>query len=194
MLSRHYVLLVLTSAVWLLQVNPAAADRCTQQIQTKLGDYNAVKHHLLQEPLRLFGIDGNGPPTPGPGSAGAAAAAAAAAAATTTTAPEFKRPAPGPAPSGGAGSNHHHGRHHPPPPQPRGGFVKPADGKPNYAGRGQYPGQPVKHGGGGDHRSNGIVPNKGPPPRPPHPRPSLHIDNVSTGFKSRQETNGLVTV
>lgn len=180
----------------LFQVNPAAADRCTQQIQTKLGDYNAVKH-LLQEPLRLFGIDGNGPPTPGgaaagqahahaqahaQGAAGGAAGAAAAGgpAAAAQAAPEFKRPAPG------SSSNHHHGsgRHHLPPPQHRGGFLKPADGKPAYAGRGQYPGQPVKHGGGGDHRSNGLVPNKGPPPassRPGAHRPALQLDtNVST--------------
>lgn len=46
--------------------------------------------------------------------------------------------------------------------------MKPADGKPPYGGRGGYPGQPVKHGGGGGgctatHRSNGIQPAKGPP-------------------------------
>lgn len=47
--------------------------------------------------------------------------------------------------------------------------MKPAESKPPYGGRGGYPGQPVKHGGGGGgctatHRSNGIQPAKGPPP------------------------------
>lgn len=48
--------------------------------------------------------------------------------------------------------------------------MKPAESKPPYGGRGGYPGQPVKHGGGGcaaTHRSNGIQPAKGPPPFSP---------------------------
>lgn len=55
---------------------------------------------------------------------------------------------------------------HPPPlvGHQRGGYVKPAEGKPPYGGRGGYPGQPVKRGAGaGGHRANGIVPAKGPP-------------------------------
>lgn len=46
--------------------------------------------------------------------------------------------------------------------------MKPAEGKPPYEGRGGYPGQPVKHGSGiANHRSNGILPAKGPPPSSP---------------------------
>lgn len=80
--------------------------------------------------------------------------------------------------------------------------MKPADGKPNYGGRGCYPGQAVKHGtggsGSGDHRTNGLVlPAKGPPPPPQphgsnpyrngihHPRkmPLLNPDNMVCCFK-----------
>lgn len=62
----------------------------------------------------------------------------------------------------------------------RGGFVKPADGKPAHAGRGFYPGQSVKH--GSDHRANALVPSKGPPASNPfrtshqHPRPLPHLN------------------
>lgn len=84
--------------------------------------------------------------------------------------------------------------------------MKPAGVKPNSSGRGFYPGQPVKHGtggsGNGDHRTNGLVPPKGPPPlqqptlpisvnpyRPVnHSRnlPKLNIDNVVSIDHSRK--------
>lgn len=144
----------------LLQVVPSAADKVTRQIQSKLGDYNAVQHILEDDSKRLIGIDGV-PASPAP--AGSHTFFPAAAAARLQQIPEFKKPSThqhGSTGNSGRGNNHYH-----PHSAPRGGFVKPADGKPPHGGRGGYPGQPVKHGGGSnDHRSNGgIVPPKGPP-------------------------------
>lgn len=126
----------------LFQVNPSSTDLETQQIQSKLGDYSHFKH-LLDEPKRLIGVDGV-PASPVPSSTRGQPPG---------SANEFKKPS--------------HGSGRPPSSQPhshqvqRGGFTKPADGKPPYEGRGGYPGQPVKSISG--HRSNGIVPPKGPP-------------------------------
>ncbi|XP_048511341.1 AF4/FMR2 family member lilli isoform X2 [Athalia rosae] len=121
-----------------VRVNPDVQDRTAQQIQSQLGNYSLVKH-LLDEPKRLIGIEGV-PPSPGPLGQ------------RKPSAQEFKRPGgPRPNSSGNHGSQNS-------------GYVKPADGKPPYMGRGGYPGQPVKHGGGSnDHRSHGLLPAKGPP-------------------------------
>lgn len=69
--------------------------------------------------------------------------------------PEFKKPQQQ---NNGRPPSHH--------PHQRGVFVKPTDGKPPYEGRGGYPGQPGnKHANNpSNHRSNGILPPKGPPP------------------------------
>jgi AF4/FMR2 family protein 3 len=141
-----------------LQVLPSAADKVTRQIQSKLGDYEAVQQILEDDSKRLIGIDGV-PPSPAPGGTHTFFSAAA----RLQQNSEFKKPSShqhGSVVNNGRANNHYH-----PHSAPRGGFVKPADGKPPHGGRGGYPGQPVKHGGGSnDHRSNGgIVPPKGPP-------------------------------
>ena len=144
----------------LLQVIPAANDKVTRQIQSKLGDYNAVQQILEDDSKRLIGIDGV-PASPAPvGSHGFFPAAAAS---RLQPKPEFKKPSTHQ--HGSAGTNARGNNHYYPHSAPRGGFLKPADSKPPHGGRGGYPGQPVKHGGGSnDHRSNGgIVPPKGPP-------------------------------
>ncbi|OXU27325.1 hypothetical protein TSAR_013344 [Trichomalopsis sarcophagae] len=46
-------------------VNPDAHDSTTKQIQSKLGNYSLVKHLLVDEPKRLFGIEGV-PASPAP--------------------------------------------------------------------------------------------------------------------------------
>ncbi|KAL0111583.1 hypothetical protein PUN28_013046 [Cardiocondyla obscurior] len=139
------------------------------QIQSKLGPYSLVKH-LLDKPKRLIGIDGIPPspapspkspapspksPTPSshkPGSDNSGRSCS------PSSGQEFKKPGELRGASGASSSS---SASH----QQRGGFVKPADGKPPYGGRGGYPGQPVKHGGGSnDHRSHGLLPAKGPPP------------------------------
>nr|CAD7395958.1 unnamed protein product [Timema poppensis] len=128
------------------KVTPSSTDVVTHQIQRRLGNYDIVKD-LFEDVPKLLGIDSNHPPaSPAPfPSQGSAASRAQG---------EFKKPS-------AAHHNNHHGHHS----APRGGFVKPTDGKPPYGGRGGYPGQPVKHGvpASNDHRANGIVPPKGPP-------------------------------
>ncbi|KAG8336130.1 AF4 FMR2, member [Homalodisca vitripennis] len=168
----------------MIYVNPSHNDKVSQQVRGTLGEYESVKH-LLEEPGRLLGYDGVPPPSPAP---------------VMPPSPRLHQPAPAPAPTPSpqefkkpktAGhsqqhSNHHHNHTN----AQRGGFVKPADGKPAYGGRGFYPGQPVKHGstggGSGDHRTNGLVPSKGPPAsnpfrtihqHPPRPLPRLNVDN-----------------
>nr|CAD7438643.1 unnamed protein product [Timema bartmani] len=127
-------------------VTPSSTDVVTHQIQRRLGNYDIVKD-LFEDVPKLLGIDSNHPPaSPAPFPSQASAASRAQG--------EFKKPS-------AAHHNNHHGHHS----APRGGFVKPTDGKPPYGGRGGYPGQPVKHGvpASNDHRANGIVPPKGPP-------------------------------
>lgn len=148
------------------------------QIQSKLGNYHLVKH-LLDEPKRLIGIDGipQSPapsPTPSAHKSGTGGRNC-----SPSSGQEFKKPgglrgssASSSSSSAGGSSAASH--------QQRGGFVKPADGKPPYGGRGGYPGQPVKHGGGSnDHRNHGLLPAKGPPPPPPHVPPALVGSNGS---------------
>lgn len=138
------------------------------QIQSKLGNYHLVKH-LLDEPKRLIGIDGI-PQSPAPSPTSPAPSAHKSGVGGRNCSPssgqEFKKPgglrgssASSSSSAGGSSAASH---------QQRGGFVKPADGKPPYGGRGGYPGQPVKHGGGSnDHRNHGLLPAKGPPPHLP---------------------------
>jgi len=144
-----------------VRVIPAANDRVTRQIQRQLGDYNAVQQILEDDSKRLIGIDGV-PASPAPlGSHGFFPSTAAS---RQQPKSEFKKP-PSTHQHGSAGTNTRANNHYYPHSAPRGGFLKPADSKPPHGGRGGYPGQPVKHGGGSnDHRSNGgIVPPKGPP-------------------------------
>lgn len=147
-----------------LQVNPDAQDRTSQQIQSKLGNYSLVKH-LLEEPKRLFGIEGvPASPAPSPSPSSRLTVTAANNPRVSPSTQEFKKPGSGPrssSSSSSSGSTSAASNHS----SQRGGFVKPTDGKPPYGGRGGYPGQPVKHGGNSnDHRSHGIMPAKGPPP------------------------------
>ncbi|XP_071559903.1 uncharacterized protein Lilli isoform X3 [Temnothorax nylanderi] len=129
------------------------------QIQSKLGNYSLVKH-LLDQPKRLIGIDGI-PPSPAPSptpSAHKSGTDSSGRSCSPSSGQEFKKP--GGLRGTSAASSSSSASH-----QKRGGFVKPADGKPPYNGRGGYPGQPVKHGGGSnDHRNHGLLPAKGPPP------------------------------
>ncbi|XP_063987686.1 AF4/FMR2 family member lilli isoform X3 [Diachasmimorpha longicaudata] len=135
-----------------VKVNPDAQDRATQQIQSKLGNYSRVKH-LLVEPQMLFGVV-DVPPSPAPASGAPPRLQSRSNCPNSPSTQEFKKP--GCNGSRGGSSTSHTSQ--------RGGFVKPADGKPPYGGRGGYPGQPVKHGGNSnDHRSHGIIPAKGPP-------------------------------
>lgn len=142
------------------QVNPDARDSTTQQIQSKLGNYSLVKH-LLDEPKRLIGIEGVPPspaPSPSPSSLRTSSSSVGSNSRSSPSSQEFKKPG-GLRTGGSSSSSSSH---------QRGGFVKPADGKPPYGGRGGYPGQPVKHGGNSnDHRSHGLLPGKGPPPNSP---------------------------
>ncbi|KYQ56862.1 hypothetical protein ALC60_04226 [Trachymyrmex zeteki] len=140
----------------LSEVNP------DPQIQSKLGNYSLVKH-LLDKPKRLFGIEQSGiPQSPAPSptpSAHKSGTDSSGRSCSPSSGPEFKKPGGlrgTSAASSSSSANHQ-----------RGGFVKPADGKLPYGGRGSYPGQPVKH-GGNDHRNHGLLPAKGPPlPQPP---------------------------
>lgn len=175
-------------------MNPDARDSTTQQIQSKLGNYSLVKH-LLDEPKRLIGIEGV-PPSPAPTSSflRMSSSSVGANSRSSPSSQEFKKPGgPRPDPSSSSSSStsslssssssstssssssssstsstsssslsSSSSSHQ------RGGFVKPADGKPPYGGRGGYPGQPVKHGGNSnDHRSHGLLPAKGPPTNSP---------------------------
>ncbi|XP_033223420.1 AF4/FMR2 family member 4-like isoform X6 [Belonocnema kinseyi] len=142
-----------------VKVNPDAHDRTTQQIQSKLGNYAAVRPLLDGDPRRLIGIDGV-PASPAPNSTHQPAPRLPGQSASSTrsspSSQEFKKPG---GPRSSSNSSSHASAQ-------RGGFVKPADGKPPYGGRGGYPGQPVKHGGNSnDHRSHGLLPAKGPPPQ-----------------------------
>ncbi|XP_043253602.1 AF4/FMR2 family member lilli isoform X2 [Colletes gigas] len=149
-----------------VRVNPDARDSTTQQIQSKLGNYSLVKH-LLDEPKRLIGIEGVPPspaPSPSPSSLRTSSSSVGTNSRSSPSAQEFKKPG-GPrsgSSSSSSTSSSSSSSHQ------RGGFVKPADGKPPYGGRGGYPGQPVKHGSNNnDHRSHGLLPAKGPPPNSP---------------------------
>ncbi|KAF5294891.1 hypothetical protein FQR65_LT10689 [Abscondita terminalis] len=152
-----------------VRVNPSSTDRVTQQIQSKLGDYQRVKP-FLDDSKRLIGVDGV-PPSPGGPittlNALLSSTTRLPAVATTnsvlpsrptssssssSSSSEFKKP-----PQNSARPQHH--------PHQRREFVKPTDGKPPYEGRGGYPGQPIKPGSSiSNHRTNGIVPIKPPPP------------------------------
>ncbi|KAL1110439.1 hypothetical protein AAG570_007970 [Ranatra chinensis] len=163
-------------------VSPSPGDRVKQIVQSTLGPYDNVKH-LLEEPKQLLGYDGAPPPSPAPSQVQQPPpvhqpSSAAPGKPTHHRPPphEFKKPPTSSHPI--RPINHHHNTS-----ASRGGFVKPADGKPGHGGRGFYPGQPLKHSGTGDHRSNGLI-SKVPPPAPYHHRPTiksslprLHIDN-----------------
>ncbi|XP_043483084.1 AF4/FMR2 family member lilli-like isoform X2 [Leptopilina heterotoma] len=140
-----------------VKVNPDAQDRTTQQIQSKLGNYSVVRH-LLEDPKRLIGIDGV-PASPAPAHQSRLASGSGSSSRSSPSSQEFKKPGGPRSSSNSSNSSSSHAS------AQRGGFVKPADGKPPYGGRGGYPGQPVKHGGNSnDHRSHGLLPAKGPPP------------------------------
>nr|XP_012217906.1 PREDICTED: LOW QUALITY PROTEIN: SKI/DACH domain-containing protein 1-like [Linepithema humile] len=113
------------------------------EIESKLGSYSLVKH-LLDDSKRLIGVDGisTGSSTSsssvshhrsnsGSSSRGCSSSAG----------QEFKKPG-GPRGSNSASSSSSGSSSGSQ--QQRGGFVKPADSKPPYGGRGGYPGQPIK--------------------------------------------------
>ncbi|XP_029674647.1 AF4/FMR2 family member 4 isoform X1 [Formica exsecta] len=161
----------------LFRGGPVRADP-DPQIQSKLGNYHLVKH-LLDEPKRLIGIDGI-PQSPAPSPTPSAHKSSTGRNCSPSSGQEFKKPG-GLRGSSGSSSSSSAGGSSATSHQQRGGFVKPADGKPPYGGRGGYPGQPVKHGGGSnDHRNHGLLPAKGPPPLvPPHVPPALVGSNGS---------------
>ncbi|XP_034952390.1 AF4/FMR2 family member lilli isoform X2 [Chelonus insularis] len=159
-----------------LKVNPNSQDQDTQQIQSKLGNYSLVKH-LLEEPKRLIGIEGV-PASPAPSSSSSSSSTRSSSSTSSSrsspSSQEFKKPGCN-GPRSSSSSSHT---------SQRGGFVKPADGKPPYNGRGGYPGQPVKHGGSSnDHRSHGILPAKGPPS-------SATVNTNSTGNNGGLTSSG----
>lgn len=141
-----------------------------------MGNYSLVRHLLADKPKRLIGIDGGIPPSPAPSptpSSHKSVTDSSSRSCSPSSGQEFKKP--GGLRGTSAASSSSSASH-----QQRGGFVKPADGKPPYGGRGGYPGQPVKHGGGSnDHRSYGLLPAKGPPPSQPHP-PPVPVGNNGT--------------
>ena len=171
--------------VW-LQVNPDARDSTTQQIQSKLGNYSLVKH-LLDEPKRLIGIEGVPPspaPSPAPSSLRTSSSTVGSNSRSSPSGQEFKKPG-GPRTGSSSSSSSSSSGHQ------RGGFVKPADGKPPYGGRGGYPGQPVKHGGNSnDHRSHGLLPAKGPPPNSPGNGTLVGNSNIGNSSGSRLHCAG----
>lgn len=145
---------------------------------------------MLDEPKRLIGIDGV-PPSPAPSPTPSAHKSSASGTGGRNCSPsagqEFKKPgglrgssaasSSSSSTVGGSSATSH---------QQRGGFVKPADGKPPYGGRGGYPGQPVKYGGGSnDHRNHGLLPAKGPPlPHVPPPLAGSSNGSLSVGGNS----------
>ncbi|XP_036147484.1 AF4/FMR2 family member lilli isoform X2 [Monomorium pharaonis] len=139
------------------------------QIQNTLGNYSLVKHRLDK---RLIGIDGI-PPSPAPSPTPSAHKSSSSTRSCSPSA-EFKKPGGLRGTSVASSSSGHQQQQQQQQQQQRNGFVKPADGKLPYGGRGGYPGQPVKHGGGSnDHRSHGLLPAKGPPSQPPPPPPTV---------------------
>ncbi|OAD61222.1 AF4/FMR2 family member 4 [Eufriesea mexicana] len=177
-----------------VQVNPDARDSTTQQIQLKLGNYSLVKH-LLDEPKRLIGIEGVPPspaPPPAPSALRMSSSSVGSNSRSSPSSQEFKKPG-GPRTDGSSSSSSasststsssssssSSSSHQ------RGGFVKPADGKPPHGGRGGYPGQPVKHGGNSnDHRSHGLLPAKGPPTNSPGNGTLVGNSNIGNSSGSR---------
>ncbi|XP_050581990.1 AF4/FMR2 family member lilli isoform X6 [Bombus affinis] len=173
-----------------VRVSPDARDSTTQQIQSKLGNYSLVKH-LLDEPKRLIGIEGV-PPSPAPPSAACIRLSSSSVGANSRSSPssqEFKKPG-GPRTDAGGSSSSTSASSSSTSHQ-RGGFVKPADGKPPYGGRGSYPGQPVKHGGNSnDHRSHGLLPAKGPPTNSPGNGTLFGNSNIGNSSGSRLHSVG----
>lgn len=171
-------------------MSPDARDSTTQQIQSKLGNYSLVKH-LLDEPKRLIGIEGV-PPSPAPPSAACIRLSSSSVGANSRSSPssqEFKKPG-GPRTDAGGSSSSTSASSSSTSHQ-RGGFVKPADGKPPYGGRGSYPGQPVKHGGNSnDHRSHGLLPAKGPPTNSPGNGTLFGNSNIGNSSGSRLHSVG----
>ncbi|XP_030766715.1 AF4/FMR2 family member 4-like isoform X2 [Sitophilus oryzae] len=138
-----------------IKVYPSSTDRVSHAIHSTLGDFSYMRDYLNKDSSGLIGVDGV-PPSPGPAhpvhqSPPLNGNTAARLQASPDNRYEFKKP--------------HQQMHPPPQGHQRGGYVKPAEGKPPYLGRGGYPGQPVKRGAGGapGHRANGLVPAKGPP-------------------------------
>ena len=159
--------------MFIFQVNPDTLDQSTQQIHSKLGNYSVLRPLFDGDQRRLIGIDGM-PASPAPtGQHQPAPRPLGGSGLSTRSSPssqEFKKPG---GPRSSSNSSSHASAQ-------RGGFVKPADGKPPYGGRGGYPGQPVKHGGNSnDHRSHGLLPAKGPPPQN-----SVGINSVISSFSS----------
>ncbi|KAL3267151.1 hypothetical protein HHI36_011290 [Cryptolaemus montrouzieri] len=173
----------LKSAPQDVSVANAPNDPVSRQIQSKLGDFTKMKQ-FLDINKGMMGVDQGFPvyqtnaqqQQRHHSSITNSANSASRLQPAPESRPEFKKP-------------HHHPSHN----HQRGGYVKPADGKPPYEGRGGYPGQPVKHGSGiANHRSNGILPAKGPPLGNPPQGSSLSSSSASSysSSTSRQVHHG----
>lgn len=132
-------------------MNPSSADRVTKQIQNTLGDFQKVYIPCLDEPKRYLWADGSSRGAfPVPLQTGSNLSR-------PPQSLEFKKPHQ----SNARLSSHNHRN-----------LIKPNDGKPNpppppsssYENR-SYQNQSAKHGNNiNNHRPNGILPSKGPPP------------------------------
>ncbi|XP_053973818.1 AF4/FMR2 family member lilli isoform X1 [Hylaeus volcanicus] len=179
-----------------VRVNPDARDSTTQQIQSKLGNYFLVKH-LLDEPKRLIGIEGVPPspapsPSPSPSTLRTSSSSVGSNSRSSPSSQEFKKPGgPRSGSSSSSSSSSSSTSSSSSSSHQRGGFVKPADGKPPYGGRGGYPGQSVKHGGNSnDHRSHGLLTAKGPPPNSPGNGTLVGNSNIGNSSGSRLHCAG----
>lgn len=170
-------------------VKASVADPVAQQIQSTMGEYTRILpgmclsnndeakwqqqqqqqqqqlqlHQAAAAAARLAGGSSGNSSTNGGRSSSSSSSVAAAVSSSGVGGVEFKKPpiqtngnssGSSRMPTGSGNSSHHPSQ----PPQ-RGGFVKPTDGKPNYEGRGGYPGQPIKHG----TDISRLLPSKGPP-------------------------------
>lgn len=132
-----------------LQVNSSSADRVTQQIQSKFGDYTLILPYL-DEPKRLIGISTSPPPPQSRHHSPVSSRLQPPTSNTSTQ--EFKKPHQG---GGGSGGGNR--------PSVNSSSTSSSYGKVSYdGGRGGYPPQ-VKHPSHG-RPPNGVLPSsKGPP-------------------------------
>uniref|UniRef100_A0A146LPQ2 AF4/FMR2 family member lilli n=3 Tax=Lygus hesperus TaxID=30085 RepID=A0A146LPQ2_LYGHE len=98
-----------------VRVNPSPEDRVRQNIQTRLGEYDKVKH-LLDEPKQLLGYDGLPPASPAPAPPPSSK---------SSSRSEFKKPPSSSHPSQSSRSH------------PSSRFVKPGESKPSSYGGGR---------------------------------------------------------
>ncbi|KAF6216359.1 hypothetical protein GE061_000700 [Apolygus lucorum] len=99
-----------------VRINPSPEDRVRQNIQTRLGEYDKVKH-LLDEPKQLLGYDGLPPASPAPAPPPSSKS--------SSSRSEFKKPPSSSHPSQSSRSH------------PSSRFVKPGESKPSSYGGGR---------------------------------------------------------